>query len=75
LAAFFATFLAAFFFFFAMEMAPYHEHPKLTNDRSPGCSVEGTDDVLQRFTTRKCAVMGELWTMEIKTVKRIWEIF
>jgi hypothetical protein len=24
---FLATFLAAFFFFFAMEMAPYHEHP------------------------------------------------
>jgi hypothetical protein len=22
-----ATFLAAFFFFFAMEMAPYREHP------------------------------------------------
>jgi hypothetical protein len=24
---FLATFLAAFFFFFAMEMAPYREHP------------------------------------------------
>ncbi len=24
---FLATFLAAFFFFLAMEMAPYHEHP------------------------------------------------
>jgi hypothetical protein len=31
-----------------MEMAPCHEHPELTNDRSPGCSVEGDG---RRFET------------------------
>ena len=36
----------------------------------PWVLLVGTDDVLQRFTKRKCAVMKELWAMPIKTVKR-----
>jgi hypothetical protein len=40
---FLATFLAAFFFFFAIAMAPCHEHPHTSHDRSPGCSGGGND--------------------------------
>ncbi|MEI6256906.1 MAG: hypothetical protein WCQ77_09720, partial [Planctomycetota bacterium] len=43
---FLATFLAAFFFFFAMVMAPCDEHPHFYTTGPPGALQEGTADVL-----------------------------
>jgi hypothetical protein len=47
-----ATFVAAFFFFFAMEMAPYHEHPlTVLTSTPPDALGRGADDVSVR---REC---------------------
>ncbi len=43
---FLATFLAAFFFFLAMEMAPCHEHPVTHLTSTPPDALgKGVDDV------------------------------
>jgi hypothetical protein len=50
---FLATFLAAFFFFFAMEMAPYHEHPCMVLTSTPPDALGG------ERTTIRCGVNGD----------------
>jgi hypothetical protein len=42
-----ATFLAAFFFFFAMEMAPCHEHPVRITHPLPRMLLAGEQTTLQ----------------------------
>jgi hypothetical protein len=72
---FLATFLAAFFFFFAMEMAPYHEHPeKVLTSQPPDALGRGRDDVSKWHRWRSLTItttpMRELWWIHTKTVKR-----
>jgi hypothetical protein len=60
-----ATFLAAFFFFFAMEMAPCHEHPeKVLTSAPPDALREGSErrfgDVLTTITRRHHVTDGRV---------------
>jgi hypothetical protein len=72
---FLATFLAAFFFFLAMEMAPCHEHPVMhLTSTPPDAHGKGVDDVstsgdeqLLPRITRRCQ---ELWLIPGRIVKR-----
>jgi hypothetical protein len=52
---FLATFLAAFFFFFAMEMAPYHKHPDTHLTPLPLDAQGRERDDVSSVVARACA--------------------